>query len=195
MTGIDFSGGSIEYARRESKRRGLSIDHVHADYLEYDTNRRFDVILMIMCDFCALSPEQRARMLNKFSEFLKPGGAVLLDVYSLRAFEEREETAVYAPDLLDGFWSAEPYFGFLNTFKYEAEQVVLDKYTIVEEARTREVYNWLQYFDPEGLGREVRAAGLEVEAFPGDVAGGDFDAQGDEFAVLARKRLPGESVR
>lgn len=39
----------------------------------------------------------------------------------------------------------------MNIFKYDDAKVVLDKYTIVEENRTCEVYNWLQYFDPERL--------------------------------------------
>jgi len=67
---------------------------------------------------------------------LEQGGSVLLDVYSLNAFEKRTETALYEANLLDGFWSPNRYYGFQNTFKYEKEKVVLDKYTIVEAGRT-----------------------------------------------------------
>jgi len=155
VTGIDFSDRSLRYARESSERQSLSVEYVHADYLEYETSRRFDLIAMIMCDFCALSPPQRRTMLDKFLALLKPGGSVLLDVYSLHAFDEREEIATYAPELLDGFWCSKPYFGFLNTFKYQAEKVTLDKYTIVEETRTRVIYNWLQHFDREALGSRV----------------------------------------
>ncbi len=49
---------------------------------------------MIMCDFCALSPEQRAKLLSKFKVLLNSGGAVLLDVYSLNAFDQKAESAV-----------------------------------------------------------------------------------------------------
>ncbi len=58
-------------------------------------------------------------MLNKFHTILEAGGSVLLDVYSLTAFEQREETAIYEANLLNGFWSPNTYYGFLNTFKYE----------------------------------------------------------------------------
>lgn len=187
VTGIDFSERSVRYARELSQRLGLSVEHVHANYLEYETSRRFDLITMIMCDFCALSPHQRRTMLDKYLLFLKPGGAVLLDVYSLRAFDKRDEIATYAAGLLGGFWSSKPYFGFLNTFKYEAAKVVLDKYTIVEEARTRVVYNWLQHYDREAVGREFEDRGFVVEEFLGDVAGAAFDPQSQEFAIVARR--------
>jgi len=113
-----------------------------------------------------------------------PGGAVLLDVYSLCAFDARKEAADYGFNLQDGFWSPDPYFGFLNTFKYPAERVVLDKFTIVEEARTRVVYNWLQYFDPDSLRAEVEGQGLRVQEVLGDVAGGAYDPAADELAVV-----------
>ena len=169
------------------RREGVTVDHVHADYLEYETAARFDLITMIMCDFAVLDPERRRDLLAKFHSLLKPGGAVLLDVGSLAAYAEREESVEFAPGLMDGFWSAEPYFGFLNTFKYDAEHVVLDKYTIVEARRTRTIFNWFQYFDREGLTQEFSAAGFEVEAILGDVAGADYEPGGAELAVIARR--------
>lgn len=187
VTGIDFSLRSIRYAKEQSTKRGLSIDYVHADYLAYETDTRFDLIIMIMCDFCALSPSQRRIMLDKFSAHLKPGGSLLFDVYSLGAFENREETAIWAPNLLDGFWSPDPYFGFLNTFKYDEAKVVLDKYTIVDESRTRVVYNWLQYFDHETLKKEVEDRGFTVETLLGDVSGTTFSPKSDEYAIIATR--------
>jgi len=108
-------------------------------------------------------------------------------VYSLRAFEERQEQAVHEANLMDGFWSPDRYHGFLNTFKYETEKVVLDKYTIVEPHRTWTVYNWLQYFSPEDLDKEFAENGLSVEAMLADVAGAPYDPEADEFAVIVRK--------
>ena len=132
VTGIDFSKRSIKYARKVAAEEGLTVAYVNQNYLEFETEDRFDIILMIMCDFCALSPAQRMTMLEKFQALLASGGSVLLDVYSVNAFEQREEAVSYQENLLNGFWSPEKYYGFLNTFKYEDVGVVLDKYTIVE---------------------------------------------------------------
>jgi cyclopropane fatty-acyl-phospholipid synthase-like methyltransferase len=187
VTGIDFSKRSIEYALKAAMQEGLSIHYVQQNYLDFETDERFDLILMIMCDFCALSPAQRKKMLTKFHSCLVPGGSVLLDVYSLKAFAQREETALYEADLLNGFWSPNSYYGFLNTFKYEREKVILDKYTIIEDARTRTVYNWLQYFSPEELEREFVECGFTVDGLYADVAGSPFDSESKEFAVVGKK--------
>jgi SAM-dependent methyltransferase len=187
VTGIDFSARSIEYAKEVAVREQLNIYYVKQNYQEFETEDRFDLVMMIMCDFCALSPEQRKVLLSKFHTILKPGGSVLLDVYAIPAFEQREEIAMYELNQLNGFWSADKYYGFLNSFKYDKEKVVLEKYTIVERDRTRIVYNWLQYFAPEDLEREFTDAGFSVKKFYSDVAGTPFDQNSAEFAIIAER--------
>ena len=187
VLGIDFSKRSIEYAKAEACKQNLSIEYVNQNYLDFHTNERFDLVLMIMCDFCALSPEQRKKMLGKFHEYLNPAGAVLLDVYSLHAYEQREEQTSCEVNLLDGFWSSNRYYGILNTHKYEAECVILDKFTIVESNRERTIYNWIQYYDPDDLRREFSENGFRIDELYGDVAGSSFDQESSEFAVVARK--------
>lgn len=187
VTGIDFSSRSIDYARSVAAKEKLDIEYVTANYLDFETSARFDLILLIMCDYCSLSPEQRNHLLHKFHELLKPGGAVLLDVYSLNAFDKREESQHFQKNLLDGFWAPDDYYAFLNVFKYDDAKVILDKYTIFEKERTKEVYNWQQCFNCESLQQEFEKAGFSVEKFISDVAGGSFDADADEFAVIARK--------
>lgn len=187
VTGLDFSTRSIEYAKGVAAREGLSIHYLLQDYLEWETQERFDLVMMIMCDFCALSPSQRKRVLSRFLGLLKPGGSVLLDVYSLSAFDRRQEGAAFGINLLDGFWSPKRYYGFLNTFKYDRERVVLDKYSIVEADRVRTVYNWFQHFSPEALEKEFNETGLSVEELCSDVAGARFDRESTEFAVIAKR--------
>lgn len=187
VTGIDFSERSIQYAKAEAERKGLTINYVNQNYLEFETEKQIDLIMMIMCDYCALNPDQRKIMINKFFKFLKPGSSVLLDVYSLNAFNQREEVSTYGLNLQNSFWSPEDYYGFLNTFKYEEEKVILDKHTVIEKTRTRVIYNWLQYFSPESLQKEFEESGFKVEAFYSDVAGTPFDPKSLEMAIEVKK--------
>jgi len=70
----DFGCGPGLYANRLAKlgastvaaQAGLKVAYVNQNYLEFETEDCFDIILMIMCDFCALSPAQRMTMLEKF---------------------------------------------------------------------------------------------------------------------------------
>jgi len=182
-----LTGRSVDYAKKVATRERLNISYVNQNYLEFETEDRFDLVLMIMCDFCALSPNQRKEILNKFQRVLKPGGSVLLDVYSLSAFEQKEEVATYEVNQLNGFWSSNKYYGFLNIFKYDKEKVTLDKYTIIELDRTRKVYNWLQYFAPEDIEKEFIEAGFSFKGLYSDVAGNPYDRKYSEFAVIANK--------
>jgi len=187
VTGIDFSENSIEYAKMVAYQRGLNIKYIHKNYLDFDTADSFDLITMIMCDFCALSPEQRKTMLSKFHSLLKPEGSVLLDVYSLNSYNQKEESATYELNQLNGFWSPEDYYCFVNTFKYEKDKVILDKYTIIEESSKRVVYNWLQYFSEGSLRKEFEDNGFKVEEVYSDVAGKVFNPASAEIAIVAKK--------
>lgn len=188
VAGIDFSKRSLAYARSAAARERLPIDYIQADYLTFKTDKTFDLAYIIMCDFCAIGPAQRKKLLDIFHAILKPGGSVLLDAYSRHAFEARKEAASCAADMLDGFWSPERYYCFLNTFKYEQELLILDKYTIIEKTRTRTVYNWMQCFTPDTLEHEFTASGFTITDFHADVAGSPFVPGAQEFAVVARKK-------
>lgn len=188
VVGIDFSSRSIGYARAYAKQEKLDVTYIQADYLEAEPEGSFDLVTMIMCDFCALSPAQRASILEKFGSILSDQGHIVLDAYSLQAFADKQEHVVCEKNQLNGFWSANPYFGIVASFKYEDEKVGLDKYTIVEESGQREIYNWLQYFSPQSLEREFHAAGLQVVELYKDVAGRPYDADAPEFAVVATRK-------
>ena len=188
VTGIDFSERAIDYARTVAAQKGLAITYHRENYLAFETEKRFDLITLIFCDFCALSPFQRKTLLTRFYTFLKPGGAVLLDVHSLNTFDMIEEAATYERNLLDHFWSPDEYYGFLNTFKYDEDKVTLDKYTIVEKTRARTVYNWLQFFSRNSLREEFEKFGFEAEAFYSDVAGTPFSPESPDMAIVAKKR-------
>jgi 2-polyprenyl-3-methyl-5-hydroxy-6-metoxy-1,4-benzoquinol methylase len=157
VTGLDFSRNSIKYALEQAEQNNVAIKYELGDYLEFESDEKYDLITMIMCDFCVLSPAQRKIFLRERHELLKPGGATLLDGYTLNAFQKRKERTAYAYNLMDGFWSPEDYYGFLNVFKYPRERVVLDQYTIIEKCRTWQAFNWLQYYSPETLLAEFQS--------------------------------------
>lgn len=187
VTGIDFSKNSIDYAKKTAYKKGLNIKYILKNYLYFETKDKYDLITMIMCDFCVLSPEQRKILLSKFHLLLKPGGSVIIDVYSLNRFNQKEESTSYEKNQLNGFWSPEEYYGFVNTFKYEKDKVILDKYTIIEKTRIRVIYNWLQHFSKESLIMEFEDSGFKVKEVYSDIAGKTYNSESTEIAIIANK--------
>ena len=186
VTAIDFSERSIRYARELALRQGQLVEHVQADYLDFETDERFDLIALIMCDCCALSREQRLGLLDRFRTHLNADGAVLLDVYAIAAFAAGEEAATYA-HRQGGFWSPEPHFVFQNTFKYQRSVSFSTSHHRREGAHAGGLQLASSGFDREGLRNEIEGQGLVIEEVLGDVAGGPFDPASPEFAVIARK--------
>jgi len=188
VVGIDFSSRSIDYARGYAKDNALEVEYVEANYLEFQSDSKFDLIVMIMWDFCALAPAQRASLLLKFETLLNDGGHIVLDVYSLGEFAKKVEGFHCENRQLNGFWADGPHYTFVSSFRYETESVSLDKYTIIEEGRQREVYNWLQFFTPESLRKEALLAGLDIHELYGDVAGKPYDTDSTQFAVALKRK-------
>lgn len=108
----------------------------------------------------------------------------MFDVYSIVAFDARKERATYELNMMDGFWSAQDCYCFLNTFKYHAEKVVLDTYSLFEAQRHRTIFNWLAYFSAESLDDELARAGLVTLERYADVAGTPYHVTSSEFAVV-----------
>jgi cyclopropane fatty-acyl-phospholipid synthase-like methyltransferase len=187
VTGIDFSANSINYARAHAKRKKMKIEYVLQNYLTFTTDKKFDLITMIYCDFCVLSPKQRKTLLKKFYNYLKDSGSILLDVSSFAEFGWRSEGRTSEYSSGNGFWSAEPYFVFHNCFKYKKDHILLDKYTIVEKTRIRIIYNWLQCYSLQSISKELRENGFEVVDYYANVAGDLYKKSSREIAVIAKK--------
>lgn len=188
VTGIDFSKRSLEYAAKIAESSCLTVDYIHCDYLRFETEKQFDLISMIYCDFCALSPKQRKHLLGIFHKILKEDGAILLDVHTLNAFRNKKEVAGYAFNYMNHFWSSEDYFCFYNTFLYEEKKVSLDKYTIIKKTSTNVIYNWLQFYSKEAIIREFKENGFEVKEIYSNVAGTAYHSESNDMAIVAKKQ-------
>ena len=66
VTGIDFSQRAIQYASEYAAMHGLDMTYILDDYLRWEAARKADLITLIYCDLCPLSPEQRKVLFDKF---------------------------------------------------------------------------------------------------------------------------------
>ncbi|TQV77706.1 class I SAM-dependent methyltransferase [Denitrobaculum tricleocarpae] len=186
VIGVDFSAVSLDYARSEAAADDLDIDYRNADYLIDDLPDAQDVVSLIWCDFCTLSPEKRRRLLERVKDMLKPGGTFVFDVSTTRQFESRREIMTYGRRPMGDFWSPDDHFCFQTTFLYDRDKIALDRYLIVAPERRFEIFNWMQYFDPETVAREVQDAGLAVEDILDVVTGAPWTTEAGEIAVVSR---------
>ncbi|GAA0563748.1 class I SAM-dependent methyltransferase [Rhizomicrobium electricum] len=188
ITGFDFSQRSLAHARRQAGAKKLAIEYQLGDYLKDALPEGQNLVTLIYCDYCVLSPTQRAALLKRIHAMLRPGGHFLFDVASRPEFGQVEEGFVCERRLMNGFWAEGDYFGFKITHRYEDQYLALDRYQIVEPKRTREIYNWLQYFMPDEIDAELGAAGFETAEVFDISSGGKWITKSAPFGVLARKK-------
>jgi len=143
VTGIDFSPFAIEYAQKSAKQEHLAIRYVCEDYLKFSSSEKFDLIFFTGRNLCALSPAQQSQILDRLHNWLADEGRVFLDVYTYARFdsviekkssENHPKTSPislpapfsyqpqngsfeYCPG--NGFWSQDPYYVFMDVFKYD----------------------------------------------------------------------------
>ncbi|GAL35590.1 hypothetical protein JCM19240_437 [Vibrio maritimus] len=181
--GLDFSENSLHYAKQQAEQAGLEIEYRLGNYLDHKETRTFDLITMVMCDFCALNPTQRSSLLAKFKSMLAPNGSIALDVYTTSRFANQTESLMLDKNAMNGFWSAKDYWCIQSNFTYQDEKVTLDKYVIYEEESEKTVYNWLQHFSLEQIKAELEPHGLAIKASYSDLRGKPL-AEADEMAVV-----------
>jgi len=183
VVGLDFSENSLKHAAEQAKLANLDIDYQYGNYLEFSDPRKFDLITLVMCDLCALNPEQRSGLYKKFQSLLAPNGSIALDVYTATRFTKQSESLSLEKNSMNGFWSQKDYWCIQSSFKYDDEKVTLDKYVISQEDKEWTVFNWLQHFTIEDLSQELESHGLEIKNTYSDLRGTPL-ADGDEMALV-----------
>lgn len=186
VTGIDFSETSIAYAKQSARKKHLDIRYLHESYLDLSERNQFELATLIYCDYGALSPANRKKLLNNVYRALKPNGKFLLDVFSVHKFTQLNEETTWNISERKGFWSPQKYIELKGTYKYPSN-VLLEQYTILTEAEKKNYYVWSSYFTKESLAEEAKNAGFKVNQFYGNVAGKPYHKNGETIAVLLEK--------
>lgn len=191
VTGIDYSRRSIEYARRAAADQGLDIEYRYQDYLAQDyhlgdASERFNLAIMVYCDFPVLSDEKQGILLGRVARALKPGAKFAFDVFTPEdpSYKETSSWSVSGPN--GGFWSAEPYLSLYRKFHYPETDTWLDQYLIVREDLSVKVYrNWDCVYTPESIRKALDAHGFALDEVWGGLDGSEYGPDATTLGVVA----------
>lgn len=187
VTGIDVSERSITYARKVSQAESLAATYRVGSYLDAELGSEYDAAILIFEDYCALSPTQRALLLNRIHSSLRAGGRFAFDVTSATRFADFVEGHREEQNLMNGFWADEPYSGAQETWTYPELKLVLERYTILTASATRQFWNWTQCLTVGTMTAELATAGFRAVNVFADLAGDVFDDADPTFALVAQR--------
>jgi len=160
VTGVDFSRRSIEYAGNQASIKKLDIKYIFQDYLHLDLEGEFDLVIMIYCDFTALTPRERAGLLVNIRQVLKPSGYFIFDVLNDGVLEGETFSRECRMESA-GFWSNRPHMLLSESLHYPDHKVILDQYIVMEDSGRHRIYRfWHHYFSPEEMKAELANNGF-----------------------------------
>ena len=107
------------------------------DYIE-----RFDVIVLIYCDYGALSITDRLMLLKKIYQALRPNGKFILDVFT--PLMRKSESRSWQYHEKGGFFIDEPHICLEAVYQYDDEDNTELRQTIVVPSisSTKVVVSW-----------------------------------------------------
>lgn len=182
VTGVDLSRRSIQYAQEQSPH----IRYCLNDYCQLDLGETYDLVTLIYCDFGVLGPEDRHCVLRRAHTHLRPGGRMILDVFSTAheaAFRPGQRWQ-HCPN--GGFWRSEPHIILEETRLYP-DHVLGQQIHIITETTVTPYYLWNTCYTPERLAEEAEKAGFRMIAVYSDVSGTPHTPESDTLAVVLEK--------
>lgn len=186
VTGVDLSARSIDYARKSASRQGLEITYMHQDYLSLSFHNAFDVVVLIYCDYGALSDEDRKKLLSVAYQALKPNGHLIMDIFTPARYANRNEERTWRFEE-EGFWKAEPHLCLESFHRYDDANTFLNRYVVIT-ATDVYCYNiWDRTFEEEELRGELTRAGFVNVDLYGDVAGTPYQPDSTVICAVAKK--------
>ena len=184
VTGVDVSATSLAHARRVAAETGLAIRYVQADYRELEEHGAYDAALLVYHELGVFPETDRAALLGRICDALRPGGRFAFDVVGTATV--RPERTTWTAEPGPGFWRPGPHLVLERRLAYPDLELSCSEYAVLEEGAATLYRVWEQRFDPGGLERALASAGFDVEHVCADLTGTPWSAGAETIAVVAR---------
>jgi len=163
VLGIDFNEASYNYAKENKIFKNL-IEYKYSDYLEDTFTGKFNLAMMIFCDFGALIPEDQIILMNKIKNILCNDGVFIFDVFGLSVMESIEEKRSWTISQGNDFWSSESYILNTEIVKFKKENTIGTRYYLIGQisGKIKEFILWDQYYNENSIQKFMDENGFDV---------------------------------
>lgn len=136
VRGIDFSPASIEYARENAAKEGITCAFELADVrqADYGQDGSLDLVMLLYGEFTVFRPADAQTILRKARAALRPGGLLLLEPSEAAAVKAggTRPAEWYTQD--GGLFAERPHLVLEETFWDESSQAATHRYYVVDAA-------------------------------------------------------------
>ena len=182
-TGMDYSKRSIAFAKSQDAKT----EYVYKNYLELDSIGVFDAITLIYCDYAALTPDERQRLIPKVHGALKPRGLFILDVFTDVHFKDKTNQTSWALNNRGGFWCSKPHICLDATYLYEDNTVSVDQHVVITNDDVKEYLIWDTAYSIQRLTDEVVPFGFAVNGTFANICGSPYTGEDETLCLVFEK--------
>ncbi len=163
VTGIDFNKESINYAQKNKCIKDI-VEYKYSNYLKDTIVGKYNVAMMIYCDFGALIPNEQKVLLERVSNILTDEGMFIFDVFGKGEMKNKREKKDWHISNGMDFWSKEPYFLMEEEKLFVKENTLGMRCYLIEQAsrKTKEYIIWEQYYNEDSIAELMRKNGFEI---------------------------------
>lgn len=182
VTGIDATQAFLDIAYNKAEEEGVDVIFRLCDMREMTYAGEFDAIINMFAAFGYFTDEENARVIQRISEALKPGGLFLIDLLN-REWMVRNN--------LNRYWR-HPSGEYVLSYKVELNQGIAkmkrELLNQVTGAKTKYEFVLRAYSLPE-MKELLTHAGLEVIQIHGAFDLRPYDSESPRMIILARKPI------
>jgi len=163
VMGIDFNRKSIDYALKNKFISG-KVEYQYLDYIKDDIQGRYDVGMMIFCDFGALIPDDQKIILQRINNLLTDDGIFIFDVFGKSEIKNKKSNRNWYISNGNDFWSKDPYILMEEIKLFEKEFALGTRYYLLnqKDGKIKEYIMWDQYYDENILKELMSKNGFEI---------------------------------
>ena len=180
VTGVDLSGYLLNQAANHVAADDLSANLVHADLLDYQPERRFDLITNLFTSFGYYSEaKDNQEVLNRARQWLNPGGCLVIDTFG-KEQAARDIEPVHCTEYENGD------VRFERPLLIDQMRIYANEWVLV---RGNKAHRW-EYqhyvYSADELTAMLQQAGFSQISIFGSLAGADYDLEADRLVAVAR---------
>ena len=163
VLGIDFNKASYDYANNNKTINGL-VEYKHCNYIKDEIAGKYNVAIMIYCDFGALIPNEQIILLQNIKNLLEDDGIWIFDIFGTTVMEKIQEKRNWEVSQGNDFWSKEPYFLMEEIKIFKNENTIGTRYYLVDQkaGKIKEYIMWDQYYTENTIQKLMFENGFEV---------------------------------
>lgn len=175
VTAVDLSENLLAYAKNLAAKEDLSIDFIKSDLRQFETEKRFDLIVNLFTSFGYFDDDSdNFLVLKKAYSYLKKDGYFVLDF--INKFYLEKNIIPYSINTFGGKEIIQQRRIVNNRVNKEIK--------IKSNGHTQLFHESVRLYSPDELTSELKKNGFDIQFIFGDFEGCNFDKQNSERIII-----------